>query len=81
MGAWNEVAEYIIAAVVIVNALLLYLLSDTLNEKMQKDFGLSKQSLVLFVIATEHILFFMMAFIKSAIPDTPRKLLKLQERT
>ena len=40
MGAWNEVAEYIIAAVVIVNALLLYLLSGTLNEKLKGDFNL-----------------------------------------
>ena len=33
------------------------------------------------MIATEHVLFLIMAFIKSAIPDTPRKLLKLHERT
>ena len=81
MGSWNTVADFIIAAVVVVNALLLYLLSENLNEKMMSDFGLNSNQLVLFVIATEHVLFFIMVFIKSAIPNTPRKLIKLQERT
>ena len=81
MGPWNEVAEYIIAAVVVVNALMIYLLSESLNEKMEEDFNISSKQVILFVIITEHILFFINVFIKSAIPDQPRKLKKLQERT
>ena len=81
MGPWNEVAEYIIASVVVTNALMLYLLSAHLNEKMMEDFRLNPETLVLFVIGVEHFLFFVMVFIKSAIPDEPRKILKLRERT
>ena len=81
MGPWNEVAEYIIFSVIVVNALMIYLLSESLNEKMEEDFNLNSHTVFIFVIITEHILLFITGFIKSAIPDIPRKLIKLQERT
>ena len=78
MGPWNVVSEGLIGMVIIVNALMIYLLSDKLNDKIQNMYNLEdKHEVTIFVILIEHILILVTLFIKQAIPNIPRKIIKL----
>ena len=55
-----------IGAVIVVNSVMLYLLSTTLNEDLEER-GLSETGRVWVIIAVEHFIFFMLILIKVGI--------------
>ena len=80
MGPWNTIAEFIIGAVIVINAVMMYILSESLTESLD-SFGFDSTNRMWMVIGVEHVIFLSLVVIKVGIPDMPRKMRKLLIRT
>ena len=81
IGSWNTIAEFIVGAVIVVNAVMLYALSESLEEELETRFGFGAVNRLWVVIGAEHIIFLGLIIIKVGIPDMPRHMRKLLNRT
>ena len=80
IGPWITVAEFMIGAVIVVNSVMLYLLSQTLQDDLEER-GLSETGRIWLVVGVEHFIFFGLVMVKVGIQDKPRRILKLIIRT
>lgn len=71
IGVWESVFAFIAAMAVATNAFLLYFNSRVLSALLQRTLGRREYAL-LFIVAVEHMLFFIRWAIELAIPDEPR---------
>ena len=75
------VAEFIIGAVITVNAVMLFILSESLEKFLYKSFTLNSVERLWVVMGVEHAIFAALIIIKIGIPDMPRKIRKMLIRT
>jgi hypothetical protein len=77
---WNNFAESICVFAAFTNSYMLYYFSDYYKDRLKEVFPIHSDSVLYIVVVQEHVVLFILIFLRYIIKDTPKKIVKRAAR-
>jgi hypothetical protein len=79
---WLNYLEIVTGIVTVTNTFLLFFVSQSFKDFLNQNLGVTEKNRQLWlVLGCEHAILIFLLFLKAVIPDMPRQLLKIKEKT